>query len=95
MAAIGLSKISPLFTDGQADRVALYAMRDVTTGDTADLATEFASVKVAAVTGATVMAVEACPVSGTVVTIPAGLAADAGYLLAWGSSSGDADMRAG
>ena len=91
MAVLGLQQVSRIFADGSADRIALYAFRNAITGDTRDLSVDFLIVKQAVIVGSTVMDVIACSVSGTVVTMPAGLSSDAGYLLAWGGSSGSPD----
>jgi uncharacterized membrane protein len=75
------------WNNGAADKAALYALRDVSTGDTADLAQDFLAVKQAVMLGTTVNGSAVASVSGTVVTMPAGLSSDAAYLLAWGDSA--------
>lgn len=91
MAVISGLQIKRLFTDGEAAQLALFAIRNVSTGDTVDLgpsgAATFLNVKQAAMIGATVQGAAAASVSGTVVTMPAGLSGDAIYLLAWGDSA--------
>lgn len=91
MAAISGTQIKRLLTDGEAAQLALFALRNVSTGDTVDLgpsgAATFLSVKQAAMIGATVPGAAAASVSGTVVTMPAGLSNDAIYLMAWGDSA--------
>jgi hypothetical protein len=76
----------PEWQNGEADRVALFALRNVTAGDTADLGQWFLNLKRAVVLATTVAGAAAGTVSGTVVTLPAGLSGDAGYLLAFGSA---------
>jgi hypothetical protein len=75
------------WTNGQSDKTALYALRDVSTGDTVDLGGDFLAVKQAIMLGTTVNGSATASVSGTVVTMPAGLSSDAAYLLAWGDSA--------
>lgn len=87
MAALGAQQILKVWADGVADKAVLFAMRKVTTGDTADLSGEFLIVKQAAFLGATVSGVAAGSIAGNVVTVPAGLANDAAWLLAWGCSA--------
>lgn len=74
--------------DGQADRTALYALRNVTSADTADVGEQFTVVKRAFVMGTTVAGQAAVgTITGTVLTMPAGLANDAGYLLVFGCAA--------
>lgn len=71
--------------DGDAERVVLYALRNVTAADTLDLALEFSQVRYACLIGTTVVgAVLVATITGSVLTIPAGLNHDAGYLLVFG-----------
>jgi hypothetical protein len=76
-----------VYANGACGKTALYALRDVTTGDTCDLVTEFKVVKQAFVQGVTVQGQEVASVSGTVVTVPAGIAQDAVWMLASGVSA--------
>lgn len=88
MATLTSSNIARQFIDGLTDRTALYAMRKVTSGDTIDLSSDFSVVKQAVILGTTVAGSEAVStISGTVVTIPAGLSNDAGWMLVWGASA--------
>jgi hypothetical protein len=79
----------PVFQAGAADRVILVGLRNVTTGDTLDLGnTGMALLSVinrVAIISVTSFVEIAGSFNGTVVTMPGGLANDAGYLLAWGS----------
>ena len=84
MAALTPNHYALVWSNGMSDRAALYALRNVTTGD---LGGDFSIVKQATIMGTTVAGTETVTVSGTVATIPAGLNADAAYLLAWGASA--------
>ena len=86
MAALTPNHYALVWSNGMSDRAALYALRNVTTGDTAD-SVDFSIVKQATIMGTTVAGTETVTVSGTVATIPAGLNGDAAYLLAWGASA--------
>lgn len=70
--------------NGEAERTALYALRNVSTADTIDLTVDFAAVKRAVLLGVTVAGAVVASNTGNVVTIPAGVAADAAYLLVFG-----------
>jgi len=87
MATLTGTNIVKAYSDGTADRLCLYAMRKVTTGDTVDLAADFSSPKQAIVLGVTTQMAFTAAISGTVLTIPAGLAGDAGWMMVWGSSA--------
>ncbi|MEV5596009.1 hypothetical protein [Streptomyces sp. NPDC052496] len=84
MAALEATRFPLMWQDGQSERAALYALRDVSAGDTVDLSQQFTVVKRCALVGTTVAAALAGSVSGTVVTIPAGAARDAAFLLSFG-----------
>lgn len=87
MAALATTRYPLQFMDGLSDRVALYAIRDVTAGDTIDVAQEFTVVKRAVIMGTTVAAAVAASVTvPTTITIPAGANRDAGYLLVYGAA---------
>jgi hypothetical protein len=91
MAALTGASVRKVFVDGEAARIALYAIRDCTTGDTVDLgvsgAGDFLVVKQAAMLGDTISGSATATASGTVVTIPTGLSLDAIWLLAWGDAA--------
>jgi hypothetical protein len=88
MAVLTGSQVVKAFSSGEADRCCLYALRKVTSADTVDLSADFSSPKQAFIMGATVIGTAAfITITGTVLTIPAGLAADAGWLLVWGASA--------
>lgn len=80
-----VQNVVPVYSDGSADKVFLFAMRNVTTGDTVDLTGHLLIINRAVCIGITAFAEIACSWTGTVVTIPSGLSNDAGYLLTWGS----------
>jgi hypothetical protein len=85
MAALTLTQCVLLWSDGQSERIALYALKNVTTADTVDLSTlGFSVVKQAIMMGATVIGSAVASFSGNVVTMPAGLNKDAAFLLVWG-----------
>lgn len=84
MAALTNAQYPMLFHDGRSARVALYALLNVSTGDTADLSALFFEVKRAVILGTTLQGTAVVTtIAGTVVTIPAG-SNDAGVLLAYG-----------
>lgn len=87
MAALTSSHYVLQWSNGVSARVALYALRNVTTADTADVSAEFSVVKQAIMLGTTVVGSATASVSGTVITMPAGLAGDGAYLLVWGVSA--------
>lgn len=87
MAVASGNQVKRLFFDGQAAMMAVYVVRNVTTGDTVNLGSDFLNVKQATMIGSTVAGSAAASVSGTVITIPAGVAGDAIYLMAWGDSA--------
>ena len=79
----------PVFQAGTADRIILVGLRNVTTGDTLDLGNTgmglLSVINRVVVISVTSFVEIAGSFAGTVVTMPGGLSADAGYLLAWGS----------
>lgn len=91
MAVISGAQVKRLFFVGPAAQLCLYALRNVSTGDTVDFGPsgvgDFLSVKQAAMIGSTVSGSATATAAGTVVTMPAGLSGDAIYLLAWGDSA--------
>lgn len=91
MAAVTGNQIRKLHVDGQAAQLVLYAIRNVTAGDTCDLgpsgAGDFLVVKQATMIGSTMNGSATATAAGTVITMPAGLSADSIYLLAWGDGA--------
>lgn len=76
-----------MWSNGEAGRTCLYALRNINTGDTIDVSYDFASLKRAVLLGVTVAGATVAANTGNVVTIPAGVANDAAYLLAFGVHS--------
>lgn len=76
-----------IYEHGFADVLRLFALKGVASGDTIDLAPWFKVVNRAVVMGVTQFVEIAASWTGTVVTMPAGLSADCGYLLVWGSGN--------
>lgn len=88
MAVLTNANCVELFRDGRSDTTVLYALRNVTTGDTFDCASQLSGVKRAVILGTTVAGSEAVStITGTVITIPAGISSDAGWMLAYGPSA--------
>jgi len=92
MAAITAAQLRAVYTNDAPDRTVLYRISKVTAGDTVDLgpagvAQDFQLVKQATMLATTIAGTAVCTVSGTTVTMPAGLANDAGYLLVWGDTN--------
>lgn len=88
MAVLASNQVLRCWSEGTADRIALYALRNCTAGDTADLAAEFTLLKRAVMLATTISGAASATVAGTNVTVPAGLAGDAGYVLVWGCAGG-------
>jgi hypothetical protein len=89
MAVLTNSNVILVYSSGQADIIAVYALRHVSTGDTIDLATvsngpPFQLVKTGVVLGISSFVEIAATFTGTVVTMPSGLTADSAYLMVWG-----------
>jgi hypothetical protein len=85
MAALALNKdVRFVWGDGIAERTNLYSLNGVTTADTIDLSPDFKYVKRAVLLGTTVLGALAAANAGNVITIPAGVAQDAGWLLVFG-----------
>jgi len=91
MAVLDSRSVFKVFADGDSDRVVLYALRKVSAGDTVDTGpsglTDFSAPKQAFAMGTTVAGTASVAIAGTVLTMPAGLANDAGYMLVWGASA--------
>ena len=81
MPAVSGDQVKMMWAEGDADKAALFALRKITTADTIDLGAggpgQFSVVKQAVMLGTTVSGTAACTVSGTTVTVPAGLSNDA------------------
>lgn len=88
MAVLTSANAQPVYQSGQADLIALLALRHVTSGDTLDVTTvtnpAFQVVQRGVVLGISEFAEIAATFTGTTVTMPAGLSNDSAYLLIWG-----------
>jgi len=86
MAVLTSANVTLVYSDGKADKVALFALGKVNTGDTIDIATltNFLIVKSGVVLGISDFVEIAATFTGTVVTMPSGLTNDSAYLLVWG-----------
>lgn len=89
MAQLSADQVLGVYYDGTCERTALYSMKNVTAGDTADLIKDFKVVKRAGVVSATGTTIAAVTVfsGNTGVTIPAGPLADGIWLLVVGVAS--------
>lgn len=90
MATLAETRYPLQWMNGESDRVALYALRDITATDIVDLSQQFTVVKRAVIMGTTVAAAVSASVGtgvdATKVTIPTGANRDAGYLLVYGAA---------
>lgn len=84
MALLSNPQVTELWRSGIAEQFMLFAVKNVTTGDTMDLASNFRVVLQAAFVGATVSGIAPGTISGTIVTAPAGLTSAGAYLLVQG-----------
>lgn len=84
MAALPPTRFPLRHSSGDADKYAVFALLNVTAGDTVDLAEHFSVVKRGTLVGVTVAAALSASVSGTTVTIPAGANQDAAILTVYG-----------
>lgn len=88
--AVGVGAV-PVFQGGSADRVLLVGLRNVSSGDTLDLGNTGMGLMLfinrAVCISVTSFVEIAVNWTGTIVTMPAGLTNDAGYLLVWGSGA--------
>jgi hypothetical protein len=88
MAVLGAVNAVNRYQTNEADMVALIGLRKVNTGDTLDVSTvttpPFQVIQRAVILGVSSFVEIAASFAGTVVTMPAGLANDSGYLTIWG-----------
>jgi hypothetical protein len=91
MAALTNTSVQPEWCNNAADKMTLYAIKGMTAADTIDFGGSglgtYKAVKFAVIIGTTFAGNAVCAVASTVVTIPAGPANDAGYMLVWGVST--------
>jgi len=81
MAQLTVNQVYVAYQDGNCGRTALYALKNVTAGDTFDAAAQFATIRRGGLINETGSTIAAITFTGTVVTIPAGPAADAVWVL--------------
>jgi hypothetical protein len=83
------ANVSTLYQRGDAAMFAVFGLRNVSVGDTIDLATvsqpRFQVIKRSMVMGESTFVEIAAEFSGTVVTMPGGLDHDSGWLTVWGA----------
>ena len=84
MAVLPTTQFPVRWQNGDSDRVVVFSLLNINAGDTADLQEFFTVVKRATLLGVTIAAAAVATVNGTVVTIPAGVGADAAILTAYG-----------
>jgi hypothetical protein len=87
MAELPLNRFPVKWMSGDSDRTAVYALLDVTGGDTMGVHEQFSVVKRAVVIGTTVAAAASMSVSGTTITVPAGANRDAAYMMVYGAAA--------
>lgn len=90
MAVLTINNVIPISIRGDANLVGYFALRNVTTADTIDLASlgvspSFQVIKSGVVLGESDFVEIAATFAGTTVTMPAGLNKSSGYLLVIGS----------
>lgn len=82
-----LTLVTPVYSSGNAEKTALYAVRNVTTGDSVDVGGDFSAPKLAVFICTTAGKKDVCSIVGTTCQISTlNLSGDAGYLLVYGSS---------
>ena len=88
MATLASPKnVELLHSSGKPDVVCLFALKNVTALDTIDLSPWLQVINRAAVIGLISFVEIAATWTGVVLTMPAGLSADTGYLLCWGAGA--------
>jgi len=86
MAALTDQQWSVEWMEGSSSRIAVIALKNVTAADTVDLSRVFSRLKNAVVCGTTVIGTGTGGVSGTVLTLPAGLSNDGAVALVFGAA---------
>lgn len=88
MAELGPANITPVYVDGKAETIALFAIKKVNTNDTINMLPWLSFVKIAAIIGGTRVgnpAVVNVDATGTIITFnPAGIVNDAVWMICWG-----------
>lgn len=84
MALLAADQMMAVYSDGSCGKTVLFALKNVTAGDTVDLVGHLKVIKRIGMVSDTSTTVASCSFTGTVVTIPAGPATDGVWLLAVG-----------
>jgi hypothetical protein len=85
VAVLSGANVVQQWSNGEAERVTLYALRHVTAGDTFDLSSDFNPPTGGTIIGTVGAAAGAvASLAGNVVTIPTGPSNSGGYLLVFG-----------
>jgi hypothetical protein len=88
MTALGAGQIAIYVLNDSPDRFGVFHLKNFTTGDTVDVLTWFANVRLAVVVAPTKPIAGVCTFTGTVITLaPAGMANEGGYLAVYGASA--------
>jgi len=87
VSALTVDQIKPVWQDGVASLTMLFALKNVTAGDTVELGPWYKVVKRAGLVSETGTTVASCVTTGTVVTVPTGPSADGCWLLVCGVSA--------
>lgn len=92
MAVVTAQQVVCPWYEGVCDRAAVVGLKNVTTGDTVDLGAGgafvlFNGIERAVAIGLTVVGSAVVSVTGNVLTIPAGIAGDAIFVLVYGSAA--------
>jgi len=87
VAVLAGNQVTYVMGDSRTDLMALYAIRNVNTGDTLDVSAQFTSAKLAVVLWTTTAKSDklTAPVNNVVTLSTANLANDAGWLMVWGA----------
>lgn len=84
MAAITGNQVAPVWSDGVCEKIQLFAVKNVSAGDTFDLSPYFSVAKRAAMVGITIAGTATANISNNIVTIPATVSNDGVYILVFG-----------
>lgn len=87
MAELPLRRFPLQWMSGDSARTAVYALLDVSGGDTMGVHEQFSVVKRAVVIGTTIAAANSMAVNGTTITVPAGANRDAAYMMVYGAAA--------
>lgn len=84
MAVLNSDQVTQIWAGGDCERFALFAVKQVSAGDTYDFGTAFRVIMQQTWLGATVTGVASGTISGTVITAPAGITNAGAYVLIQG-----------